>query len=73
MGVLRAKAGHDSALGLIAKRLRSENDDIAQEPLPARFRDLVRELRNRDSIAQDGGPRRAAKHERADGQNESSA
>jgi len=45
MGVLRAsKAGPDSALRLIAKRLREESEDITQEPLSARLRDLVREL-----------------------------
>jgi hypothetical protein len=45
MGVLRAsKAAPDSALRLIARRLREESEDITQEPLPARLRDLVREL-----------------------------
>ena len=45
MGVLRAsKAGPDSALRLIAKRLREESEDITQEPLSARLCDLVREL-----------------------------
>ena len=45
MGVLRAsKVAPDSALRLIARRLREESEDITQEPLPARLRDLVREL-----------------------------
>ena len=45
MGVLRAtKVGPDSALRLIAKRLREESEYIIQEPLSARLRNLVREL-----------------------------
>ena len=45
MGVLRAsKAGPDSALRLIAKRLREESEDITQEPLSGRLRELVRDL-----------------------------
>jgi hypothetical protein len=45
MGVSRpSKAGPDSAFRLIAKRLREESEDITQEPLSARLRDLVREL-----------------------------
>jgi hypothetical protein len=45
MGVLRtSKAGPDSALRLIAKRLREESEDIIQQPLSARLRDLAREL-----------------------------
>ena len=48
MGVLRApKAGYDNSLGLIAKRLREAGESITQEPMPARFRDLVRELDRR--------------------------
>jgi hypothetical protein len=45
MGVLRAsKADPYSTFRLIAKRLREESEDITQEPLSARLRDLVREL-----------------------------
>ena len=45
MGVLRAsKVGPDSALRLIAKRLREESEDITQEPLSGRLRELVRDL-----------------------------
>jgi len=45
MGVPReSKAGYDNSLGLIAKRLREESESVTQEPLPARFRELLREL-----------------------------
>jgi hypothetical protein len=46
--VLREKAGHDSALGLIAKRLRGETEDIMQEPLPERWVDLIHYLDERE-------------------------
>ena len=45
MGILQtSKAGLDSALGLIAKRLRSESEEAAREPLPERWVELIQHL-----------------------------
>ena len=45
MGILQtSKAGLDSAFGLIAKRLRSESEDAAHEPLPERWVELIQHL-----------------------------
>ena len=45
MGILRtSKAGLDSTFGLIAKRLRTENEDVAHEPLPERWVELIQHL-----------------------------
>jgi hypothetical protein len=42
MGVTpRLKAGFDSPLDLIAKRLRDDGDNVTQEALPARWVDLI--------------------------------
>ena len=42
MGVMpRLKAGFDSSLDLIAKRLRDDGGNVAQEALPARWVDLI--------------------------------
>jgi hypothetical protein len=45
MSALRAtKAGLDSTLELIAKRLRGESEEAAREQLPQRWVDLIRYL-----------------------------
>ena len=48
MGGLRAKAAYDSALGLIAKRFRGENEDMVQQPLPERWVALIHQLNERE-------------------------
>ena len=40
----RSKAGYDSSLGTIAKRLRGEDEHITREPLPERWVDLINYL-----------------------------
>jgi hypothetical protein len=45
MGIPRtAKAGLDSTLGLIAKRLRGESDEATREALPERWVELIKYL-----------------------------
>ena len=45
MGILQtSKAGLDSTLGLIAKRLHSEREEAAHEPLPERWVELIQHL-----------------------------
>jgi hypothetical protein len=45
MGVMRpAKTAFGSALGLIAKRLRTDGEGVAREPLPERWIDLIKYL-----------------------------
>ena len=45
MGVMRpAKTGFGSALQLIAKRLRTDGESAAREPLPDRWIDLIKYL-----------------------------
>jgi hypothetical protein len=45
MGVMRpAKTGLGSALQLIAKRLRTDGEGAAREPLPERWIDLIKYL-----------------------------
>ena len=58
MGGLRPKAGHVPALKLIAERLRGEIEDIAQEPLPERWAELIHNLNEQE--------RRRAAHPQAD-------
>jgi hypothetical protein len=42
MGVMpRVKAGFDSSLDLIAKRLRDDGDNVTREALPTRWVDLI--------------------------------
>lgn len=50
MGVLREKAGHNSALGLIAKGLRGDTEDITQQPLPERWIDLIHHLNEQERM-----------------------
>lgn len=50
MGVLREKTGHDSALGLIAKGLRGDTEDITQQPLPERWVDLIHHLNEQERM-----------------------
>ena len=38
----------DSALGLIAKRLRGESEEAAHEPLPARWVELIKHLNEQE-------------------------
>ena len=38
----------DSALGLIAKRLRGESEEVAHEPLPARWVELIKDLNEQE-------------------------
>ena len=40
----RSKAGYDSTLGLVALGLRELWSDIAREPVPPRFLDLIKQL-----------------------------
>jgi hypothetical protein len=45
MGLMpRLKAGFGSSLHLIAKRLRDDGEDVAHEPLPRRWVDLIHYL-----------------------------
>ena len=45
MGAMRpAKTGLGSTLELIAKRLRTTSEDVAREPLPKRWVDLIKYL-----------------------------
>ena len=45
MGVIHpAKTGLGSTLELIAKRLRTASEDVAREPLPERWVDLIKYL-----------------------------
>ena len=45
MGVMRhSEVGYDKTLGLIAKRLREDSDQVTQEPLPASWMDLLLHL-----------------------------
>ena len=45
MGMIHpAKTGLGSALELIARRLRADSDDVAREPLPERWVDLIKYL-----------------------------
>jgi hypothetical protein len=45
MGVMRpAKTAFGSALQLIAKRLRTDGEGVAHEPLPERWIDLIKYL-----------------------------
>jgi hypothetical protein len=45
MGVMRpAKIGLGSALQLIARRLRTDGEGVASEPLPERWIDLIKYL-----------------------------
>jgi hypothetical protein len=49
MSVLRApKVGLDSALGLIAKRLRGESEQATREPLPERWVELIKQLNEQE-------------------------
>ena len=40
-GMPRLKAGFDSSLDLIVKRLRDDGDNVTREALPARWVDLI--------------------------------
>ena len=45
MGVMRrSEVGYDKTLGLIAKRLREDSEQVTQEPLPTRWVDLIHHL-----------------------------
>ena len=45
MGAIHpAKTGLGSTLELIAKRLRADSEDVAREPLPERWVDLIKYL-----------------------------
>jgi len=45
MGAIHpAKTGLGSTLELIAKRLRADSEDVAREPLPERWLDLIKYL-----------------------------
>jgi len=45
MGMIHpAKIGLGSALELIARRLRADSEDVAREPLPERWVDLIKYL-----------------------------
>jgi hypothetical protein len=49
MGILgTSKAGLDSTLGLIAKRLRCEREDATREPLPERWIELIHHLNEQE-------------------------
>ena len=41
MGASRRWASYDSPLGLIAKKLRVDSENVTHEPLPARWIDLI--------------------------------
>ena len=60
MGVmLHSEVGYEKTLGLIAKRLREDSEQVTQEPLPTRWVDLILHLdeQERRSCA---GPQAAA-------------
>ena len=45
MGVMRhLEVGYDKTLGLVAKRLREDSEQVTQEPLPTRWVDLILHL-----------------------------
>ena len=45
MGVMRhSEVGYDKTLGLVAKRLREDSEQVTQEPLPTRWVDLILHL-----------------------------
>jgi hypothetical protein len=49
MSVLQApKAGLESSLGLIAKRLRGESEEAMREPLPDRWAELIKQLNEQE-------------------------
>ena len=45
MGVMRhSEVGYDKTLGLVAKRLREDSEQVTHEPLPTRWVDLILHL-----------------------------
>jgi len=40
----RSEIGHDQTFGLIAKRLRDDNQEVTREPLPKRWVELIHYL-----------------------------
>ena len=45
MGVMRhSEVGYEKTLGLVAKRLREDSEQVTQEPLPTRWVDLILHL-----------------------------
>ena len=55
MGVMRrSKAGYDESLAMIAKGLRAQDADIAREPLPERWIDLIKYLDEQDRKRSEG-------------------
>ena len=63
MGVMRhSEVGYEKTLGLIAKRLREDSEEVTQDPLPTRWVDLILHLdeQERRSCA---GPQPAAREE----------
>jgi len=63
MGVMRhSEVAYEKTLGLIAKRLREDGEQVTQDPLPTRWVDLILHLdeQERRSCA---GPQPAAREE----------
>ena len=57
MGDMRgSKAGYDRSLGLIAKALRKESQNVAREPLPKRWIDLIHYLDEQERMLQAKAP-----------------
>ena len=55
MGVIRrSKTGYDSSLGMIAEGLRADGKDIAREPLPERWVDLINYLDEQERKRSEG-------------------